>query len=78
MNKATMENSKSQITAAELDEWFESLDDLLHRHGPDGVRRLMADLQERARSARGGQTGGHRGFPRPRMLRSQVFIHSAP
>jgi pyruvate dehydrogenase E1 component len=33
---------------AELDEWFDSLDDMLHRHGPDRVRRVLALLQQRA------------------------------
>ncbi len=36
------------IDPTEIDEWFESLDDLLHRHGADGVRQIMAELQERA------------------------------
>ncbi|REJ73167.1 MAG: pyruvate dehydrogenase (acetyl-transferring), homodimeric type [Planctomycetota bacterium] len=36
-----------QLDAAELDEWFDSLDDVLHRHGPDGVRQLMGLMQER-------------------------------
>ena len=31
----------------ELDEWFDSLDDVLHRHGPDGIRQLMQLMQER-------------------------------
>jgi pyruvate dehydrogenase E1 component len=37
-----------QMDPAELDEWFDSLDDMLHRHGPDRVRRLLALLQQRA------------------------------
>jgi len=37
-----------QMDPAELDEWFDSLDDLLHRHGPDRVRRVLALLQQRA------------------------------
>ena len=32
----------------ELDEWFDSLDDILHRHGDQGVQQLLAALQERA------------------------------
>jgi pyruvate dehydrogenase E1 component len=34
--------------AGELDEWFDSLDDILHRHGDQGVQQLLAALQERA------------------------------
>ena len=45
--RQTLDDTHHTIDPAELDEWFDSLDDLLHRHGPDGVRRLMADLQER-------------------------------
>jgi len=36
------------IDPSELEEWFVSLDDLLHRHGPDRVRQLLSVLQERA------------------------------
>ena len=43
-----MDETPQAIDAGELDEWFESLDDLLHRHGPDGVRQMMSVLQERA------------------------------
>ncbi len=43
-----MDETPQAIDAGEFDEWFESLDDLLHRHGPDEVRRLMANLQTRA------------------------------
>lgn len=32
----------------ETDEWKESLDDVLHRHGPERVRRLLVILQEQA------------------------------
>jgi len=32
----------------ELDEWYESLDDLLHRYGRDKVRAMLSLLQERA------------------------------
>src|SRR5690349_6456017 len=32
----------------ELDEWFDSLDDILHRYGDEGVQQLLAALQERA------------------------------
>ncbi|TWU06570.1 Pyruvate dehydrogenase E1 component [Symmachiella macrocystis] len=46
-----MDETPQAIDAGELDEWFESLDDLLHRHGPDGVRQMMSVLQERAYQA---------------------------
>jgi pyruvate dehydrogenase E1 component len=32
----------------ELDEWFESLDDLLHRYGREKVQAMLTLLQERA------------------------------
>ena len=32
----------------ELAEWFDSLDDILHRHGDVGVQQLLSALQERA------------------------------
>lgn len=36
------------VDPAETDEWLDSLDDLLHRHGPDRVRQLLRLLQEQA------------------------------
>ncbi len=33
---------------AELDEWFDSLDDLLHRYGRERVQQMLTLLQERA------------------------------
>lgn len=41
-------NSAAGFDAEELDEWYDSLDDLLHRHGPDNVQHLLQLLQERA------------------------------
>ena len=38
----------SGIEPDELDEWFESLDDVLHRYGPERLRELLVILQERA------------------------------
>ena len=38
----------SGIDAGELDEWYESLDDVLHRYGPDKLKELLIHLQERA------------------------------
>ncbi len=37
-----------RVDPAELEEWFDSLDDLLHRHGPDQVQKLLTLLQHRA------------------------------
>ena len=38
----------SGIAPEELDEWYESLEDILHRYGPDRLRELLVHLQERA------------------------------
>ncbi len=38
----------SGIDPAELEEWFESLDDILHRYGPQRLEELLVLLQERA------------------------------
>ena len=38
----------SGIAPEELDEWYESLEDILHRYGPDKLRELLGHLQERA------------------------------
>ncbi|MEY2726107.1 MAG: Pyruvate dehydrogenase component [Planctomycetota bacterium] len=40
--------SASGIAPEELEEWFESLEDILHRHGPEKLRGLLVQLQERA------------------------------
>ena len=42
-----MDAKTEQLDPDELDEWFDSLDDVLHRHGPDGIRQLMQLMQER-------------------------------
>ena len=36
------------IDPAELDEWYETLDDVLHRYGPERLKELLIHLQERA------------------------------
>ena len=36
------------IEPGELEEWYESLEDILHRYGPDRLRELLIHLQERA------------------------------
>lgn len=38
----------SGIDPAELEDWFDSLDDVLHRHGAQRLRELLVVLQERA------------------------------
>ncbi|MFN9223771.1 MAG: pyruvate dehydrogenase (acetyl-transferring), homodimeric type, partial [Planctomyces sp.] len=40
----------SGIAPEELDEWYESLEDILHRYGPERLRALLVSLQERAYS----------------------------
>jgi pyruvate dehydrogenase E1 component len=44
----TAVQSDEGIHPSELDEWCESLDDVLHRYGPDQLRELLVTLQERA------------------------------
>src|SRR5690606_10232859 len=36
------------IDPAELDDWFDSLEDVLHRYGPERTRQLLLNLRERA------------------------------
>ena len=38
----------SGIAPEELDDWYESLEDILHRYGPEKLRELLVHLQERA------------------------------
>ena len=38
----------SGIDPAELEEWYESLEDVLHRYGPQRLQELLVNLQERA------------------------------
>ena len=40
----------SGIAPEELDEWYESLEDILHRYGAEKLRALLVSLQERAYS----------------------------
>lgn len=40
--------SVSGIEADELNEWLESLEDVLHRYGPEKLGELLVNLQERA------------------------------
>src|SRR5262245_11090047 len=36
------------IEPAELEEWYESLEDILHRYGPRRTQQLLVNLRERA------------------------------
>lgn len=36
------------IDPAELEEWYESLEDVLHRYGPERTQQLLVNLRERA------------------------------
>ncbi|WP_459556033.1 pyruvate dehydrogenase (acetyl-transferring), homodimeric type [Lacunimicrobium album] len=36
------------IDPAELEEWYESLEDVIHRYGPEKVKQLLVNLRERA------------------------------
>ena len=47
----TAEVPAVEIDATELEEWFESLDDILHRYGPEKVSELLSLLDERAHRA---------------------------
>ncbi|MCL4113503.1 UNVERIFIED_CONTAM: hypothetical protein GTU68_033658 [Idotea baltica] len=38
----------SGIDPAELEEWYESIEDILNRYGPERLRELLVNLQERA------------------------------
>ena len=38
----------SGIDADEMQEWYDSLDDILHRYGADKLEELLIQLQERA------------------------------
>ncbi|WP_166820628.1 pyruvate dehydrogenase (acetyl-transferring), homodimeric type [Thalassoroseus pseudoceratinae] len=41
-------SSITSIHSEELNEWFESLDDILHRYGSQALQELLVTLQERA------------------------------
>jgi pyruvate dehydrogenase E1 component len=48
VGKSLVPNDISGISVDELEEWFESLDDVLHRYGPQRLQELLVNLQERA------------------------------
>jgi len=48
VGKSLVPNDVSGIAPEELEEWFESLDDVLIRYGPQRLQELLVHLQERA------------------------------
>jgi len=48
VTQATGVDPTAHFDPAELDEWFDSLDDLLHRYGRERVQQMLTLLQERA------------------------------
>ncbi|WP_437186661.1 pyruvate dehydrogenase (acetyl-transferring), homodimeric type [Planctomicrobium sp. SH668] len=46
--KAAAEGQLEGIDAVELEEWFESLEDVIHRYGPEKTKQLLVHLRERA------------------------------
>jgi len=48
IEKSYARTDVSGIDPAELEEWFDSLEDVLRRYGPDRLQQLLVVLQERA------------------------------
>ena len=48
MSDQAFHDQVSGIAPEELDEWYESLEDILHRYGEDKLKALLVCLQERA------------------------------
>lgn len=48
MSDQAFQGQVSGIAPEELDEWYESLEDILHRYGEDHLKALLVCLQERA------------------------------
>ena len=48
MAEQTVTGAVPGVDPAELEEWFESLDDLIIRYGKERVKHVLAVLQERA------------------------------
>ena len=67
-----VENSRAEsisgIDPEELHEWFESLDDILYRYGPERLRELLVIMQERAY---------HRGVTMP-FTANTPYINTIP
>jgi pyruvate dehydrogenase E1 component len=48
VGRSLVPNDVSGVAPEELEEWFESLDDVLLRYGPQRLQELLINLQERA------------------------------
>ena len=48
VGRSLVPNDVSGVAPEELEEWFESLDDVLLRYGPQRLQELLITLQERA------------------------------
>ncbi len=48
MSEQAFHDQVSGIAPEELEEWYESLEDILHRYGEDKLKALLVCLQERA------------------------------
>jgi len=46
--KTAVEGSLEGIDPLELEEWFDSLEDVIHRYGPEKTKQLLLHLRERA------------------------------
>ncbi|HWL09070.1 MAG TPA: pyruvate dehydrogenase (acetyl-transferring), homodimeric type [Planctomicrobium sp.] len=66
--KTPVEGAIESIDAIELEEWYESLEDVLHRYGPERTQQLLVRLRERAY---------HRGVMMP-FLATTPYINTIP
>ena len=66
--KTAVEGSVGSIDPAELDEWYDSLEDVLHRYGPEKTQQLLVQLRERAY---------HRGVMMPFMA-TTPYVNTIP
>lgn len=48
MAEQLVDGAVESIDPAELDEWYDSLEDVIHRYGPEKVTQLLVNLRERA------------------------------
>ncbi|WP_217647093.1 pyruvate dehydrogenase (acetyl-transferring), homodimeric type [Planctomicrobium piriforme] len=48
VSKAPVEGALESIDQIELEEWYDSLEDVLHRYGPEKTQQLLVHLRERA------------------------------
>ncbi len=66
--KPSTEGSIESIDPTELEEWYDSLEDVLHRYGPERTQQLLVRLRERAY---------HRGVMMPFMA-TTPYINTIP